>query len=166
MTVAATTPIPLTIEVAIILIAALYTSTTVLLQRKMSNPKRMRAARAEMKRIQDEMKVLLKNKASREEIAAKQKEIMPLVSATTKGQLKSMFIILPVFLILYDVILPAAFGSVTGTVNFIFQLNYQGLFFACVFILGMVATVITLAYDRKKTKEEKAAAQSGAQANQ
>lgn len=148
---------PPLIIVAIIAIGIAYTFFSVFLQRKLVDPKRMREIQAKVNQISKEMNAMVKRNAPKEEISGKQKELMPLMSENMKKQFKPMIVILPIFLIVYDVLLKMAFGGyANAVVNFIFPMNYQNLFFATVLILGLIMSMVILIYDRKKAKEEQA----------
>ena len=83
---------------------------------------------------------------------------MPMMTESMKMQMKSTLIIIPIFFLLYYVLMPAMFGSISKeTVTFIVSgLNYKSLFFAVVFLSGLVSAGVIMAYDRKKTKLEQA----------
>ncbi len=154
----ATVPMPFGTELIIIAIALAYTSFSIFAQRKISDPKRMRDAQAKMKKHTAILNDMVKNKRPQEEIAAKQKELMPMMTESMKMQMKSTLIIIPIFFLLYYVLMPAMFGSISKeTVTFIVSgLNYKSLFFAVVFLSGLVSAGVIMAYDRKKTKLEQA----------
>jgi uncharacterized membrane protein (DUF106 family) len=44
-------------------------------------------------------------------------------------------------------------GGATGLADLIFQLNYQGLFFYTILILGLITSAVVLIYDSRKMKE-------------
>ncbi|MEM0150127.1 MAG: EMC3/TMCO1 family protein [Candidatus Micrarchaeaceae archaeon] len=143
----------------IIVIAVAYSIGSLALQRKLANPKKMREIQARVKEHTKKLNEMVKGGASKEEIMAKNKEVMPLVMESTKHQMKPLIVILPIFLLLYDVLLPymaTSMGFSKSTVDFIFTMNYQYFFFAIVFIVGMISTVVVMLYDKKKTKEEQA----------
>jgi len=159
------TVMPSWVAVFIVVIAVAYSMGSLTLQRKLANPKKMREIQARVKEHTKKLNEMVKSGAPKEEIMAKNKEVMPLVMESTKHQMKPMIVILPIFLLLYDVLLPymaTSMGFSTTTINFIFTMNYQLFFFAVVFIVGMITTVFVMIYDKKKTKEEQALlAQSG-----
>jgi len=143
--------LPINVEILIIIIAVAYTVTSIFVQRKLSNPKRMREIQYKTKLMQKEMNEMLKNKASQEQLMAKQKEFMPLMGEQMKNSMKPMLVILPLLLIIYYVIMPALP---------IFSSNLGGsklLFFIAIFVLGIVSSIIIFIYDRGKTKKEIAA---------
>jgi uncharacterized membrane protein len=79
---------------------------------------------------------------------------MPLMSMSMKSSFKPMFVILPIFLLLYYwimphmlVMMPQVFGSTTKTA-------VMSLFFIAVFVLGMAASFVVLAYDKKMAAME------------
>jgi len=160
------TVMPSWVAVFIVVIAVAYSLGSLALQRKLANPKKMREIQARVKEHTKKLNEMVKSGAPKEEIMAKNKEVMPLVMESTKHQMKPMIVILPIFLLLYDVLLPymaTSMGFSKATIDFIFpNMNYQLFFFAVVFIVGMITTVFVMIYDKKKTKEEQALlAQSG-----
>ena len=152
-----TVPMPVATIIVLVAIGIAYVVTSTFLQRKLTNPKRMREIQAKIQSISKEMNALVKNKAAQEEIAAKQKELMPLMSENMKVSFKPMLALLPIFLLLYYVLLPAGFKSVASdyVVLFGLKLGYLGLFFATVLILGLAKSVVIMIYDRKKAREER-----------
>ena len=144
---------PLTMELSIIVIAILYSMLTIFLQRKLSNPKKMRELQRKSKNLSKELNELVKSNAPHEKISEKQKELMPILSETMKVQFKSMIVVLPIFAIIYYVMLPHFF-STTLYVKFIGELNYTTLFFITVLLIGVTASVAILLYDKKKAAEE------------
>ena len=152
--------LPINVEIMIIVIAVAYTAISILAQRKLTNPKRMREIQYKAKVMQKEMNEMLKNKAPQEELMAKQKEFMPLMGEQLKSSMKPMLVILPLLLIVYYVImpvLPLGAGNLTGS---------KELFFIVVFALGIVSAIVIMVYDRAKTKKEIAAQKAAEQATQ
>ncbi len=150
-------PMPTDVLITIIVIAVLEVTLSIFLQRKLINQKKMRSLTRKMNEKSKELRELIKSNAAQDVIASKQKEIYPLMMEQTKHQFKS-FVILPIFLAIYYVVLPAMFGSK----NYFFMgLGYLEVFFVVVFVMGIISSVIVLLYDRKKAKleaeEEKAA---------
>jgi uncharacterized membrane protein (DUF106 family) len=144
--------LPFGTEIFVAAIAVVYTCLAVGVQRFANNPKKTREMQYKMKMLSNELNAMIKRNAAQEEIAAKQKELMPLMSASMKSQFKPMFMILPIFFVLYYWIMPHLFAaSISASV--------QSLFFIIVFVLGMASSFIVLAYDKKKTKEENEARQ-------
>lgn len=140
--------LPVNVALIVIVIAVAYTAISIFAQRKLTNPKRMREIQYKAKQMQKEMNEMLKNKASQEELLAKQKEFMPMMGEQLKSSMKPMLVILPLLLIVYYVIMPAlplVAGNLTGS---------KELFFIVVFGLGIVSAIVILLYDRAKTKKE------------
>jgi len=151
--------LPINVEIMIIVIAVAYTAISILAQRKLTNPKRMREIQYKAKVMQKEMNEMLKNKAPQEELMAKQKEFMPLMGEQLKSSMKPMLVILPLLLIVYYVImpvLPLGAGNLTGS---------KELFFIVVFGLGIVSAIVILLYDKGKTKKELAEQKAAEAAN-
>lgn len=139
-------------------IAVAYTALALFLQRKLSNPRKMRDIQRRVKENTKALNEMAKSGAPREAIMAKQKEVMPLLSESMKGQMKPMFVVLPLFLAFYYALLPyvvSGMGASSSTVNFIFSgLSMENFFFAVVFILGICSSAAIMIYDRRKGKQE------------
>ncbi|MEM0154938.1 MAG: EMC3/TMCO1 family protein [Methanothrix sp.] len=157
--VALNTLMPMGTVIIIIAIGIAYVAFSTLAQRKVGNPKKMRELQQRMNVLSKELNQLVKSNAPKEEIAKKQSELMPLMSENMKTSIKPMLIILPVFFLLYYLVLPTTFHSIANEyIMFLsMKLNYLGVFFACVFILGIATSIIIMIYDRKKTKIERQA---------
>lgn len=140
--------LPMNVELIVIAIAIVYTAISILLQRKLSNPKRMREIQAKIQLVQKEMNAMLKDKAPQEQMMAKQKEVMPLMGESMKNSMKPMLVLLPMLLVVYYWLIPAIplFAGNIGPV--------KELFFIVVFGIGMVAAIFIMLYDRKKGKQE------------
>jgi uncharacterized membrane protein (DUF106 family) len=155
--------LPFNVELIIIVMALVYTGISILAQRKLSNPKRMREIQYKVKIIQKDMNDMIKNKAPQEQLMAKQKEFMPLMGEQMKSSMKPMLVILPLLLITYYLILPAlpiGASNLSGS---------KELFFIIVFAVGIVVAIIIMVYDRKQAKKEQKeaeAAENGTAASQ
>ncbi len=135
---------------ATIAIAIAYAIINVTVQRKISNAKRMRSINAQMTKLSKELNEMIKNKAGQSEIEAKQKEMMPMLKESMMSSFKPMFVILPMFALVYYVLIPAlpfSAGHVKGV---------QELFFITVFIVGFVLAMVLLVRDRRIAKMETA----------
>jgi uncharacterized membrane protein (DUF106 family) len=151
---------PMGTVIILIAIGLAYVAFSTLAQRKVGNPKKMRELQQRMNVLSKELNQLVKANAPKEEIAKKQSELMPLMSENMKTSIKPMLVILPVFFLLYYLILPTTFHSIDNEyVLFLgsMKLNYLGVFFACVFVIGIATSIIIMVYDRKKTKLERQA---------
>ncbi|MCL4363261.1 EMC3/TMCO1 family protein [Candidatus Marsarchaeota archaeon] len=149
------TVMPLSFALIIVGLGIFEVSLSVLMQRKLVNPKRMRELQARLKSISKEMNALIKSNAPKEQISAKQSEIMPLMKENMTMSFKPMIVIFPIFIIVYYVLLPALAGKADYILNFIgIPLTYNLVFIATVFILGLISSIAILLYDRKKAKEE------------
>ncbi len=161
MTAAAlTTLMPLPTIIMLIVIGVAYVGFSIFAQRKVGNPKKMRELQQRMNALSKELNALIKQNAPKEEISKKQSELMPLMSENMKTSIKPMLVILPVFFLLYYLILPTAFNPIAHDyMPFLFsmKLNYLGVFFACVFILGIGTSIVIMIYDKKMAKKEKQA---------
>lgn len=127
------------------------------IQRKVSDTQRMRQIQTKIQEVSKELNKLIKEKAPNDEISKKQKEVMPLVTKSLKLQIKPMFIIFPIFILIYYILLPALFKPMTSdTISlFSYNLNYQSFFFVIVFGLGIISSIIILIYDKKLAAKEK-----------
>ncbi|MCL4380942.1 EMC3/TMCO1 family protein, partial [Candidatus Marsarchaeota archaeon] len=94
------------VEVPIIMIAVAYIIGTLVIQRKAADTKKMRSVQLQIQEITKQLNEMIKNKVPNDEISKKQKEVMPLVTSSLKMQLKPMFIIFPLFMLVYYVMLP------------------------------------------------------------
>ena len=140
--------LPQNVEIVVVAIAIAYTVISIVIQRKLSNPKKMREVQAKIQIVQKEMNEMLKRNAPQNELMSKQKEIMPLMGESMKSSMKPMFVIFPLLILTYYLIIPSLpFGSNNVA-------SIKTTFFYIVFILGMVSAVIIMLYDRKKAKEE------------
>lgn len=88
---------------------------------------------------------------------AKQKEITSLLSESMKSQFKPIFVIIPIFLVLYYLALPNLFPS-TATVTFLsMTMNYKSYFILVSFALGLILSTGVMIYDSIKRKRLNAA---------
>ncbi len=155
-TIALTTQMPMLTVALLIIIGLAYIGFSTLVQRKIGNPKRMRDIQKRMNELSKDLNRMIKEHAAQEEISKKQSELMPLMSENMKVSMKPMLVILPIFFALYYLALPAIFAPMAHEyVLFLsMKLNYAGVFFACVFIVGIITSIIILVYDRVKAKKE------------
>ncbi len=153
------------VELVIASTAVIYTVFALFLQRKLSNPIRAREIQRRLKEHTKALSEMAKRGADKSAIMAKQREVMPLMSETMKNQMRSIFAVIPTFLVFYYAIVPyiiAAMGASSMTVTFIFSgLSYESLFFILVFIFGIFSSIGIMVYDRKKSKDEALAAEKG-----
>ncbi len=140
--------LPGNIEMIIIVMAVVYTAISIAAQRLLANPKKMREIQARVKIMQTEMNALIKSNAPQEQLMAKQKEFMPLISEQMKSSMKPMLVVLPLLLVTYYLIIPKL--PIPST----YITSSKELFFIVVFGIGMVAAIVILLYDRAKGKEE------------
>ena len=99
----------------------------------------------------------MKSNASKEQIAKKQGEVMPLMSESMRSSMKPMLVILPMFFVVYYMALPALPAQL-GLTTADAAKTVQSLFFWVVFVFGILSSVVVLIYDRIATKKEAAAA--------
>ena len=139
-------------EIILLIIAIVYALGSVAMQRKLSNAKKLRETQSKVQKVSKEMNQMIKNKAPQEAITAKQKEMMPLLSEIMKSSIKPMFVILPIFFVVYYVLVPAL-PFAAGNVK-----SVQGFFFIVVFAIGFIAAIILMINDRRIMKREEALA--------
>lgn len=141
--------LPLGAELIIIAIGICYTLLAMVLQRKLTNPRKLREIQNRMKQLTKEMNDLTKANAPKEQIMAKQQEIMPLMSESMRGQLKSMFVLLPMFIAFYYLFIPNLPLGAAATAT-----NMKTMFFVTVFVFGIAVTIFTTLWDRRKARME------------
>jgi uncharacterized membrane protein (DUF106 family) len=151
--------LPFNAELLVFAIAIVYTFTSVALQRRLADPKKLREMQDRMKSLSSELNSMIRSNAAQDAIKAKQQELMPLMSTSMMAQFKPMLVILPIFLVLYYWILPQTmFGPAAQVQFFILRGSAaQVIFFMVVFVLGLVSSFVVLSYDKKKAKEEREA---------
>ncbi len=142
--------------IEVTLVAVAYVLISISLQRKLANPRRTYEVQDIIKKKTKELTELSKNSATQAQMAAKQKEITGLLSESMKSQLKPMFVVLPLFLVLYYLVFPSIFPA-TLTVSLLsMNLGYKTYFIAIAFVLGFVISMSLMAYDKAKMKKEAA----------
>ena len=142
---------PLGIEVTLIAVA--YVCTSVLLQRKLTNPLRTYEIQNTIKKKTQELTELTKRNADQKELSAKQGEITSLLSESMRSQMKPMFVVLPIFLVLYYLIFPAIFPSTADISVFSMIVGYKTYFIAVAFVLGLVLSMSLMARDKARMKK-------------
>lgn len=139
-----------TTAMELIAIAAVYATFTLLLQRRLANVDKMYEIRARMNEGTKRLTEIIKNKASKEEIAEKQKEVMAISSESMKLQLRSMIVILPLFLILYYFLLPLKFNLSSTLTILSYTISYHTFFIAILFVIGILLSIGFSMYDRRR----------------
>jgi uncharacterized membrane protein (DUF106 family) len=152
--------LPQNVEVILIIMAVIYTGISIAVQRLLSNPKKMREIQAKVSIMQKEMNAMLKSGAPQEQLAAKQKEFMPLLGEQMKNSMKPMLVILPLLFLTYYVIIPHIPIITSSNLG-----SSKTFFFIIVFSLGIVSAIIILLYDRQKSKQEMKLLEASSQAN-
>src|SRR5271157_4807555 len=87
--------------------AVAYVLVSIGLQRRLANPRKTYEAQDRIKAMTKELTELTKNKADQAVLAAKQKEITGVLSESMRSQMKPMFVVLPLFLVLYYLVFPS-----------------------------------------------------------
>jgi len=134
----------------------IYVAVSVFLQRKLSDMKKVYAIQEETKIKSKELNDLAKANASKEEMMKKQQELMALVQQSMRAQIKPMLVILPLFFVVYYVLLPYAFAGQ----QFVFylmgmKLGYKLFFIFVAFVLGFASSIAFMIYDRMKIAKER-----------
>jgi len=151
-TAAATQPMPITLALLMVALGFGYIALITLLQRKvLTNPAKIAELQLKINSISAEMRAMAKNG---QDVREKQKELMPHMKESTKMQMKSMFIVMPLSLVVYFVALPTAFaGSSSYVLNFIVPMGYLSIFFWTALISGIVMSTVLMRRDRARAKE-------------
>lgn len=144
--------IPLQLE--IIGLAIAYSVLLILLQRLLIDVDRMYELRAHMNKHQKHLMALTKQNASKETIAEKQKELIAVSSESMKMQMKPMIVTLPLYAVLYYLVLPKYFSNVPNFHIFSITLNYGLAFIVFSLILTMVLQQLIAFYDRRRLKHK------------
>ena len=147
------------VQIILVLIAASYTLFSVFMQRKLIDVDRTYSVRARVNALTKELIEMGKKNESKEAMNVKQDELTKLSMESMKNQMKPMFAILPVFVLLYYVLLPREFSAALQVTVFSAAFSYRTFFIITVFILGLVSSLIISLYDRRRLKL-KAAQQS------
>ncbi len=137
----------LALEIAVI--AVLYVLLSVSIQRKLGNIKRIKEIKKEMNMHMADLKKA-GSTMSKDEFAAKQKRITTLASESMRHQIKPTFIVLPIFFLLFYVVLPYLFpASTTPQIKVLsYSLTYGQFFIAIAFVVGILSTILIGIYDR------------------
>lgn len=143
--------------IEITVIAIVYVLFSVFVQRKLVDMKHMQEVQDTIKQKSKELNEMVKAKAAQEQLALKQKEITSMLGQSMRSQFKPMFVVLPVFFVLYYLVFPAVFpSSLKITVPFVsWTLGYQTYFIAVAFIAGMILSFGLMARDRARIAREK-----------
>ena len=145
---------PPNVAVAAVLIGLAYAIFSLKVQRKLTNPQKTREIQTKIQQLTKEMNEMAKR---REDITAKQAELMPLFRESMQLQMKSMFVILPIFFIVYYGLIPFAFGAFNNTIIkiYIIPFTYSTLFIASAVIAALILSTIVMTLDRAKAKRIK-----------
>jgi uncharacterized membrane protein (DUF106 family) len=143
--------------IEITIIGVLYSIFAIAVQRKLIDTKRLYEMQDVIKAKSKELNDLVKNKASEETLALKQKEITGLLGESMRSSFKPMFVILPIFLVIYYLIFPVVFptkASITvPVISMTFSFNTY--FIIITFVSGMVLSMALMAYDKSKIAKAK-----------
>lgn len=151
--------IDLVVGIEVTIVAVAYVIFSVLMQRKLTNVKRTYEVQEIIQAKSKELNELAKNKASQDVLAAKQKEITSLLGESMRSQFKPMFVILPIFFILFYWAFPVAYPSNPSvTVPMLgMSFNYKTYFIIVAFVLGFLFSMVLMLNDKLKLAKEKKA---------
>jgi uncharacterized membrane protein (DUF106 family) len=150
---------PINVATAAIMIGFAYAILTLKVQRRLTNPQKTKEIQAKIQSLTKEMNEMSKRK---EDITAKQAEIMPLFQQSMKLQMKSMFVILPVFFLIYYGLLPLAFSAFASAYFTIYAIpfTYGTLFIGSAVIASLIINIAIMLRDKAAAKKLKQAAQT------
>ncbi|MGC9204752.1 MAG: EMC3/TMCO1 family protein [Candidatus Micrarchaeia archaeon] len=137
------------------IIAVAYTLLSFVLQRKLANMKKVYEMQEIIKAKTKELTELTKKGVPPAELAKKQKEVMSLASESMIHQMKPMIIILPLFFIVFYLLLPSLFPSKPIIDVGTYKLAYTTFFIIIVFVLGMILSISVLIRDKARARKEK-----------
>jgi uncharacterized membrane protein (DUF106 family) len=145
--------LPINVALAVIFFGIGYGTLTLTLQRRLSNPAKTKEMQVKINALTKEMNAMAKRN---EDISAKQAELMPLISESMRSQMKSMFVILPIFFIIYYLILPAIFGGFAAEYfTLLVPLSTQSLFIITAIMFSLFLTLSIFLRDKMVTKRLK-----------
>ncbi len=150
--------IPTSSAELLVVAGVIYTVAATIIQRKLSNPKRSRELQDQIMLHSKEFREMIKRNAPKEELDAKQKVLMPLHKESMTLNMKSLFVLMPSYLVVYYLVLPYLFGSLgvalltlhLGSYNL--SLQYRNIFFITTLVLGVGTSVGILLYDKRRAK--------------
>ena len=158
---------PLDIALDVIAIAVVYSSVTFVIQRKVSNIKRVNEITKAMKAMQKEFTAMAKAKAPDADMKKKQDEMMKLMNESMKYQMKALVVVIPLFLAVYYVLLPYLMGVVgvttqtTDVITSPLALAYPTLFIGIAFLTGILLLIAVSVRDRMRSKAAARLQQAG-----
>lgn len=142
------------IQIELVAVAVAYSLLLVIIQRILINVDKMYELRAHMNKHQTHLMKMVKENASKEEIAEKQKALMAISSESMKMQFKPMLLTLPLYAVLYYLVLPHYFSAVPNITLFSITLSYRLLFIVASIILTLVLQQLISLYDRRRLKDK------------
>ncbi len=127
-------------------IAAIDVALSITIQRRVSNVEKTYLLQSKTKKHMSDLQEMMKRKAGKEELSAKQQELNKALSDHTMHQMRSMPILLVISVAVYFLILPSIFPS--GTVNtvnlLVTQISYGGFKDSIYFIIFTVAMSLSV----------------------
>lgn len=145
------------VGIEITAIAIIYVLFSVYVQRRLVDMKHMQEVQETIKAKSKELNEMTKSKVSNDVLMAKQKEITTLLGQSMRSQLKPMFVILPIFFVVYYLVFPAVFTTNPNvTVPILaWTLNYKSYFIGVAFIVGIILSFGLMFRDRIRLAKEK-----------
>lgn len=140
---------PLNVVLALMLFGIAYSVLVLKLQRTFSNPKRMMEINKEMKVLIKDMQAAIKRG---ENVAEHQKRHLTLMNETMKLQLKTTFMIIPLFLVFYYLIVNPIFirFAADEVVIFGIQITYYWVFIIASMLFGFAAGILLRKRDARR----------------
>lgn len=137
-------------------IAAVDVAITITIQRTISNAEKTYHLQRKLNKHMKDLQDMSKNKASQEELLAKQNEVMKVSMENTKHQLRAMPILFVVSVAFYFFILPFLFPGGTATLNLLVTsikyTTFQDSIYFIVFTLVLSLTTQMLLRKRDEKK--------------
>lgn len=141
-------------SIELIAVSVAYSVLLVVIQRVLINVDRMYELKAHMNKHQTHLMQMVKSKAPQAEIAEKQKMLMAASSESMKMQFKPMVVTLPLYAILYYLVLPNYFSAVPSFSLLGFTLSYRLMFIVVSIILTMALQALVSLYDRRRLRDK------------
>ena len=142
------------IGILITLTAVAYVLLSVFLQRKLVNMRRVSEVQEIIKKKTKELTEMSKSGADQAALSAKQKEITSLLSESMRSQFKPLFVVLPLFLVLYYLVLPTVFPPPLNISVFSMTLDYRAYFILVSFVLGFILSTVLMYRDRVRVRKQ------------
>lgn len=143
-----------TLQLELIGVAITYSLLLAIVQRILIDVDKMYEIRAHMNKHQTHLMKMVKENATKEQLAEKQKILMDASTESMKMQLKPMIVTLPIYAILYYFILPHYFSGVSNFQILSFSLSYRIAFILASIILTLILQQLISLYDRRRLRDK------------